>query len=68
MSKHESADRQYFALDVEGVLTALGDCGDYEAADEIASDLGINALWLINADIAKQWVETINKQIEENER
>ena len=31
----------YFAMGYDGHLYNLSDCGDYEAADESATDLGI---------------------------
>ena len=37
---YESKDRQWFALSCLGNLHPLGDCGDFDAAEEIANDLG----------------------------
>lgn len=58
LTKHESPDRQWFALHGDSTMTALGDCGDFEAADEIAQDLGLDPMWLIDPEMAKQWVDT----------
>ena len=39
------------------------DCGDIEAADQIASDLEIDAIWLADYETAKQWQETITNKL-----
>ena len=57
MSNYESPERQWFALHDDGTITALGDCGDYQVADEIAQDMGINPMWLVNPEMAKQWAD-----------
>jgi len=60
----ESVDRQWFALGFDGSLYALGDCGDYEAADEIANDLcGDEAIWLVDPESAHQWSDLLNARI-----
>ena len=56
---YESKDRQWFALSISGNLWALGDCGDYDAAEEIADDLEIEVMWLADYETAKQWYDTI---------
>ena len=60
LMEHESADRQWFALCDSGQITRLGDCGDFDAAEDIAVDLGINAIWLFDSDTAREWLETLN--------
>jgi len=37
----------------------IGDCGDFEAAEEIANDLGLDAIWIADAETVKQWADTI---------
>ena len=54
----ESPRRQWFALDA-GDLTAVGDCGDFETADEIATDLGMETNWLVSPDMAQQWANAL---------
>ena len=56
---YENIERQWFALSSSGNLWALGDCGDYDAAEEIANDLEIDVLWLADYETAKQWHDTI---------
>ena len=57
-----SFERMWFALCWDGTLAILGDCGDYEAANEIAVDLGCDAIWLVCGDDAAAWADTINSQ------
>ena len=57
LTKHESPDRQWFALSFDGALISLGDCGDYQVADELAQALEIDAMWLIDPEMAKQWAD-----------
>ena len=56
---YESKDRQWFALSSSGNLFALGDCGDFDAAEEIANDLEIDVVWIADADTAMQWMNTV---------
>ena len=59
----ESKDRQWFALDAgAGLVYALGDCGDFEAAEKAAQDLDIQAVWIADADTARQWARAINER------
>ena len=60
LKEGECPTRQWFCLNFEdGLLYRLGDCGDYEAADEIAEDLGLNSVWLINGPTAQLWSNAI---------
>jgi len=57
---YESINRQWFALDAgAGLVYALGDCGDFEAAEQTARDLDIQAVWIADADTARQWARAI---------
>ena len=62
ITQHESSSRQWFALHDDCTITALGDCGDYEAADEIAQDLGLDPMWLISPQMAKECVNTFKSR------
>jgi len=62
---YESRDRQWFALSSSGNLWALGDCGDFDAAEEIANDLEIDAVWIADAETAMQWSQTIQNKLAE---
>ena len=64
----ESTDRQWFALEFDnkmgrarrvGKLMAIGDCGDYETADEIATDLGYDTMWLVDPETAQDWADQL---------
>jgi hypothetical protein len=59
LKNDETLERQYFALDISGQLTRLGDCGDYEAADEVANDLGLDTVWIVDYYTAMQWLDCI---------
>ena len=56
---YETKERQWFALSSSGNLWALCDCGDYDAAEEIANDLEIDVIWLADYETAKQWHDII---------
>jgi hypothetical protein len=62
-NSNEAKERQWFALGWDGNVYALGDCGDYEAADEVAKDTGIDAVWLACYETATQWRDAIAKQL-----
>jgi len=50
--------RPWFALDINGRVSAIDYTGDdYEAADEAADEEGINTMWLIHPDTASQWID-----------
>jgi hypothetical protein len=48
---------KYFALDDTGFLWFVGDCGDFDCAEEIATDLADPAkiVWIADEIIAAQW-------------
>ena len=53
----------YFALNPDGLLCNLGDHGDFDAADATASDLKIDAIWLLDEFEAQNWAEFIISEI-----
>ena len=55
----ESTDRQWFSLEFNNKLMAIGDCGDYKTADEIAKDLGYDTLLLIDPETAQDWADQL---------
>jgi hypothetical protein len=50
---------KYFALAVDGFVYDLCDCGDFEAAEESAQDLGIETVWIADEPMAMQWAARI---------
>lgn len=62
-SEYESPERMYFALCSDGDLLCLGDCGDFDVANEIADDLGLEVVWLISGVEAKYWAEVLNDNL-----
>jgi hypothetical protein len=55
----------WFALADDGLMYCLCDCGDSEAAEESAADLGINAIWIADEEAARQWQARLNANIPE---
>ena len=56
---------EYLALTDKGTIHNLGDCGDWEAADEIATDCGLEYFYLTSLD---NWTEIANAINKENDR
>ena len=57
---YESKDRFWYAIGTDGYLYCLGDCGDFDAADEVAKDtLSCGVVWIIDKHFANQWKETL---------
>lgn len=53
----------WFALADDGLMYCLCDCGGFEAAEESAADLGINAIWIADEKTARQWQARLNANI-----
>lgn len=55
---------QYFALMNSGKLVGLGRCDSFDdaenAAEEIGNDTGEGAVWIADAETAKQWQGVLN--------
>lgn len=60
---HDDKSGRWFALADDGLLYCLGGCGDIEAAEESATDLGINPLWLIDPQTAQEWFGLLWKEL-----
>lgn len=50
---------RYFALADDGMVYDLCDCGDFDAAEESAADLDINAVWIADEETALQWANRV---------
>ena len=61
LKKFEAQSRQWFVLTFDGALSRLGDFGDIEAADEYATDLGLEVVWMIDGDTASQWLDVLKE-------
>jgi hypothetical protein len=53
----------YLALAADGRVYNLCDCGDFDAADESARDLGIDVVWIFDEFDALNIVNDINAHI-----
>jgi len=62
ITQHQKPERQWFALHDDRTMSALGDCGDYLAANEIAQDMGLDPMWIVDPEMAKQWVDTFKSR------
>jgi hypothetical protein len=51
----------WFALASDGELWCVCDCGDFEAAEESAKDMGIEAIWILDEAAARQWQARLNQ-------
>lgn len=58
---------EWFALTMDQKLFHLGNCGDYDAAEEVAQNaLSEENIWiLIDGEIAEQWQYTLEKGLGE---
>lgn len=60
---YEDQSRFWYAVGTDGNLYCLGDCGDFDAADEIAKDtMPCGCVWILDRHFAEQWLETLNKE------
>ena len=55
----------YFALNPDGLLYNLGDHGDWESAEETASNMRIDPIWTLNENEALNWAEFIFTEIKQ---
>ena len=58
----------YFALNPDGLLYNLGDHGDWESAEDTASDLRIDPIWTLNENEALNWAEFILTEIKQTRK
>jgi len=59
--------QNYYCLADDGRLYALGNHGDYEAAEDTAKSLGWNVVWLFGEDSRDDWADCLNSFIERGE-
>ena len=55
----------WFALGIDGLMYCLGDCGDFECAEEIAADLEVNPVWIADEATARQWLFRLSSNLED---
>ena len=51
----------WFILNSNGLLECVGECVDYEQADLKAAKKGIEVLWIIDPDTARQHFQTLRE-------
>jgi hypothetical protein len=54
----------YFALATDGLIYCLSDCGDFEAAEDSARDLCIEAVWIADESTANSWLSSLKHNLE----
>ena len=50
----------YCCLATDGLLYALGNHGDYEAANDTAESLGLDVIWLFGEATRDSWRDSLN--------
>ena len=58
---------KYYGLSNEGDMYSLGKCKDLKEANEVADDMGIDIVSLIDEKRAKSWAEFILKTLNDGE-
>lgn len=55
----------WFCLLANGELMTIGDCGDFDCAEEIAVDLacGEPIIWILDQETAEQWAARLNANL-----
>ena len=59
---YENKDRFWYALGNDGNMYCLGDCGDFEVAEEIAEDtIDCGVVWIADKNTANQWLNVLGE-------
>ena len=53
----------YFCLALDGLLYNLGDHGDIDAADDTATSLGLDVVWMFGESTAQSWLDTLTQHL-----
>jgi len=61
----ENFNNIWFALCSDGAMVNLGYHEEIDEADETASNLGYDVIWLVSGEDAAAWADTINSQRKE---
>jgi hypothetical protein len=56
--------QNYYCLDADGNLYALGNHGDYDAAEDTAKDLGHDVIWLFGEATMRSWHHSLNNFVD----
>ena len=54
----------YFCIATDGLLYNLGDHGDYEAAEDTATSLGLDVVWMLGESTAHSWFDTLTHHLQ----
>ena len=58
---------KYYGLSNEGDMYSLGKCKDLQEANEVADDMGIDIVSLIDGEKAESWAKFILKTLDEED-
>jgi len=52
---------KFFCLDFDGTLSEIGFFDSFDEADQEAISQGKNPIWVLDQEIANQWISVLNK-------
>tara|TARA_R110002126_G_scaffold69623_1_gene175583 strand:- start:350 stop:538 length:189 start_codon:yes stop_codon:yes gene_type:complete len=58
---------KYYGLSNEGDMYSLGKCKDLQEANEVADEIGIDIVSLIDGERAESWAKFILKTLDEED-
>jgi hypothetical protein len=58
---------KYYGLSNEGDIYSLGKCKDLQEANEVADEMGIDIVFLIDGERAESWAKFILKTLDEED-
>jgi hypothetical protein len=60
-AEHEATERgEWFALSgVDGRIYSLGECSDFDQADDRAKDRGLDTVWIASPYVAEAWRQAL---------
>lgn len=58
---------KWYCLAADGLLYALGDHGDYDAASDTAESLHLDVIWLFGEETMNSWRDSLNHFHEKGE-
>jgi hypothetical protein len=59
MGFYMNDSEMYFCLASDGLVYILGNHGDFEAAEDTATGLGLDVIWMFGEETARSWRDTL---------
>jgi hypothetical protein len=63
MKPSDKDSETYFCLATDGLLYNLGNHGDYEAAEDTATGLRLDVVWMFGESTAHSWLDTLKQHL-----